>query len=61
MHEIFAWAQLFAASSLRGLVAIKGRRPMVGVENDGYDTDEDSDDEGNVVIRHMAEEGKVRL
>jgi hypothetical protein len=33
---------------LRGLVVIKGRRPVLGVENEGYDTDEDSDDEGNV-------------
>jgi hypothetical protein len=30
------------------MVVIKGRRPGIGVENEGYDTDEDSDDEGNV-------------
>lgn len=44
------------SKSVRGLVCIKGRRP-VGVENEGYDTDDDSDDEGNV--RSMPEETKV--
>jgi hypothetical protein len=44
--------------SLRGLVVIKGRRPVVGLENDGYDTEDDSDDEGNVVVR--SDESKVR-
>lgn len=46
--------------SLRGLVVIKGRRPVVGVENDGYDTEDDSDDEGNVVVRSLSDESKVR-
>lgn len=44
--------------SLRGLVVIKGRRPDVGLENDGYDTEEDSDDEGNV--KDIPEESKVQ-
>lgn len=42
------------------MVVIKGRRPLVGVESDAYDTDEDSDDEGNVVLRSLSEESKVR-
>ncbi|CAB9505823.1 Inactive phospholipase C-like protein 1 [Seminavis robusta] len=44
---------------LRGLVVIKGRRPLVGVGDDGYDTDEDSDDEGNV--KSMSDESKSQL
>lgn len=45
---------------LRGMVVIKGRRPLVGVESDAYDTDEDSDDEGNVVLRSLSEESKAQ-
>jgi hypothetical protein len=42
------------------MVVIKGRRPGIGVENEGYDTDEDSDDEGNV--RSISDESnKVRV
>ena len=44
-------------TSLRGMVVIKGRRPALGLENEGYDTDDDSDDEGNT--RSMSEESKV--
>ena len=45
--------------SLRGMVVIKGRRPVLGGENEGYDTDEDSDDEGNT--KSMPEESKVSV
>ena len=40
------------------MVVIKGRRPVSAVETDGYNTDDDSDDEGNV--KTMSEEIKVR-
>lgn len=36
---------LLAFSSLRGMVVIKGRRPDGTVDNDGYDTGEESDEE----------------
>jgi len=36
---------LFAFSSLRGMVVVKGRRPDGTVDADGYDTGEESDEE----------------
>lgn len=42
---------------LRGMVVIKGRRPLTDLENEGYDTDEDSDDEGNT--RSVSEGSKA--
>ena len=41
------------------MVVIKGRRPALGGENEGYDTDEDSDDEGNT--KSVPEQSKVSI
>jgi len=40
------------------MVVIKGRRPPLGGDNEGYDTDYDSDDEGTA-RNSIAEESKV--
>jgi phosphatidylinositol phospholipase C delta len=52
--EASLYGRLPSPAQLRGLVVIKGRRP-IGTEADAYDTDDDSDEDGPTVTSSMGD------